>query len=313
MGVIKVFFMKNLRHVFLWYLIAAFICVMSIDLNKAYLKRIQYMIYWGQYAVFAQPTGDVNKENFRRAIIYYKFISKVLPKFSRSYAMIGYSYYRIGEYAKSIQFYQEAIKRDSNTFWFYYNLGIIHFKLGEYEPAVRYFQETVKQDIAGMTQAAVLGPLKKYSPQHRLEFYKIAQAFARTVRLNAQRLIILSFERLKDYRNIQDRVQQGLREDLDGNKDFLYYYGGFAAYQQEMYSRAALFFNQCLKINPQHPHAYYYLGETLKKTAPTHPFLSSAPYQKFLTQYENVMPGVDPYPVFHPWYKKIDVGKELFL
>jgi len=78
------------------------------------------------------------------------------------------------------------------------------------------------------------------------------------------RLLALSFLNLEDYAQMQKVALKGIALGFE-KQDLFFSLGGEAAYHLKEYPKAIYFFQQAIKINPELPNAYYYLGLTLKE------------------------------------------------
>ncbi|VAX35464.1 hypothetical protein MNBD_UNCLBAC01-1747 [hydrothermal vent metagenome] len=71
---------------------------------------------------------------------YYKTVLKYFPRNAQAYALLGFSYYHLGDYENSIEYYEKALFLDQSFFWTYYNLGIVYLKTKQYGKAFYHFK-----------------------------------------------------------------------------------------------------------------------------------------------------------------------------
>jgi len=112
--------------------------------------------------------------------LYYKKVAEFMPSNANIQGMLGFCYYHLGEYKKSLSYYKKAIDLNPYYFWFKYNAGIISLKTENYEEARKFLQQaliankditlkvitmsrTYRQIIAGSTNIIT------FSPEKRLE------------------------------------------------------------------------------------------------------------------------------------------------
>ena len=187
---IKKIFLQIPCYTIVWYILAAVILGICLNPTKAYLKRMNYVTFWGQYPMRVDPRDSVDINKFRRSIIYYQLMSRVFPKYSRAYSMMAYCYYRIGDIKKSISFYQKALELDPKLFWFNYNLGVIYYHQGDYKIAEAYFKKVARGDPNEMIRVAILSSLQKISQPHRQKFFKTAAIFAKQIHQGSQKILL---------------------------------------------------------------------------------------------------------------------------
>ncbi len=79
-------------------------------------------------------------------IDYYEAVTQVFPDKADAYAALGFSFYYMGDYEKAVKFYQEAIKRNDQIFYFHYDLGFLYLKEARYSEAAQQFEKALACD-----------------------------------------------------------------------------------------------------------------------------------------------------------------------
>jgi tetratricopeptide (TPR) repeat protein len=86
-------------------------------------------------------------ENILRGYInFYEKVVEYLPQRADAYAMLGFCYYHLNDYQKSVLMYKKAFDLSPQFFWFAYDLGVIQYQLKNYPVASAFFQQAVKTD-----------------------------------------------------------------------------------------------------------------------------------------------------------------------
>ncbi len=77
--------------------------------------------------------------------------------------LLGYCAFKRGNVTMAIVYYQKAIERNPQFFWYYYNLSAIDLTLGKYNEAFNLLQTALSLDM-NQSYGMVLNSRKVYSP-----------------------------------------------------------------------------------------------------------------------------------------------------
>ena len=229
------------------------------------MRRMNQIIFWTEspFAERAQP-GQEDVGEYRRAIVYYKLLKDVFPNSARPYEMIGFCQYLIGNKDKSIFWYKKALERQPEFFWIQYSIAAIYFQLGRYQEAVEHGQEALRYSNKIMEEISILGDLQRLEESKRAGFYNLARSFAREIRLNTQKLLLVSYDQLGDHARMQFVAQMALQENPVLPQVFFNYYLALAREKVRPGPNAAVesfrktFKEQKLDFAPRyHPWAKY--------------------------------------------------------
>ena len=150
-----------------------------------------------------------------------------------------------------------------HSFWFRYNLGLIYFKGGRYQEAAESLEKAM---AAKWEQNQGLIYLSKIYQPMIGKIGDIDNRIRSNLKIgygNCTMLLVLSHYYLKDFPEALRYAASALGPDI-AHQDFLYYYAGLAAYNLKRYDQSVYFLKECIKKNPQHADAFYYLGLCLK-------------------------------------------------
>jgi tetratricopeptide (TPR) repeat protein len=115
-----------------------------------------------------------------KAIEFFEKAVKVDTDYSDAYNNLGYSYEKLGEYEKAIPFYKKAISNPtySTAEKAYYNMGYSYYRLREYESAISSFREAIKRaptlGLAYMRLSLCYNAMGKYGDAARAMTQAIA-------------------------------------------------------------------------------------------------------------------------------------------
>jgi tetratricopeptide (TPR) repeat protein len=105
------------------------------------------------------------KNRLNDAFELYKKMIDIDEKNPESYYGIGELFYMVGDYEKSIPFFDKAIElyieQDSTVVYdaFYYK-GMIYYRMNNYDEALKYFEEVQKIDPNNQTLEKIINEIK---------------------------------------------------------------------------------------------------------------------------------------------------------
>jgi len=94
----------------------------------------------------------LDQEQWQKYSNYYEKVVQFNPDMTEAYGVLGFCYYQLGDYERTIVAYKKAISLNKYFFWFPYNLGIIYLKTGQYNQA----RESFKAAMATRPEHALL-------------------------------------------------------------------------------------------------------------------------------------------------------------
>lgn len=81
---------------------------------------------------------------YAKAIEAYKEAIRINPDNVRAYSKMAVAYANLGQYDQSIEAFKEAIRIDPDYAPVYKNMGVAYANLGEYEKAIEFFKKAIQ-------------------------------------------------------------------------------------------------------------------------------------------------------------------------
>ena len=107
-------------------------------------------------------TEDERKDYLHQAISEFLTAIQINENMPEPYSQLGITYFRLGNYQKSLEYYKKAILNSDVA----NNMGILYYKVGDYEKALSMFEMAVKLDPrlanAYFNMGVIQGSLGKY-------------------------------------------------------------------------------------------------------------------------------------------------------
>ena len=133
------------RRCFTAYIVVTLIVLLSVDHRKVILKTLDYLQDMPLYLVeYAQGKTAFDAPKMRFALRYYQNLNKLFPQSAGAYSTIGFCYYHLGEYKKSIIYYKKAISLRGDLFGLYHNLGFVYWRIGRWRDAIQSFKKAAE-------------------------------------------------------------------------------------------------------------------------------------------------------------------------
>jgi S1-C subfamily serine protease len=88
----------------------------------------------------------MNKEEYEKALPYFKILIKIDPLDSSAYFGIGFCYDRLGAYTKAIEAYKQAIRIDPDNVDVYYEMANAYAHLGLGKEAIEAYKQAIRID-----------------------------------------------------------------------------------------------------------------------------------------------------------------------
>jgi O-antigen biosynthesis protein len=84
-----------------------------------------------------------NQEQIEEAINYYQEAIKINSNSATAYQSLGDVYLSVSKWSEALKFYQTALKINPNCDWSYYNLGEAYYQLKKWEEAIVAYQKAL--------------------------------------------------------------------------------------------------------------------------------------------------------------------------
>jgi len=86
----------------------------------------------------------VSAYNLKSGVAYFDRIAELVGPLASTDGNLGFCYYYLNDYNKAVAAYDEAIKRDSLRYTYWWDQGMIYFKLKDYKKAISYLKKAVE-------------------------------------------------------------------------------------------------------------------------------------------------------------------------
>ena len=144
------------------------------------------------------------KENWQKAIDYYKKALVYDPEFAFAYDNIGICYRRLGKYDEAIEAYESSLKIDPNGEMPLQNIGIAYIYKKEYKKAVKSYERLAKIDPKNPEVFYGLGNIyAQYLAEYEKALENLCQAYVLYIemkspyRSDAEKLIQIVYSEMK--------------------------------------------------------------------------------------------------------------------
>lgn len=205
-----------------YYALAAGVVLSSVQTTRLQLRKMDELKSTLDYPrSFSRGEAPFDRLGFRRAIRYYKRLGEIAPAvsrvmpldaaatISRSREMVAFCYYHLGDYKKSLRFYQEALRLKPEFRWLHYNLGVVHYRLGDDEAAARELSQAMPDPTSLAAYFTPLGTTWWKRPGLKASFQKLALTAASEVSRRVAKLTVLIEDR-RAGEKISPEEEQGL-------------------------------------------------------------------------------------------------------
>ena len=98
---------------------------------------------------------------------YYEILVELYPKYGRGLEMAGACRLLLKQDNLALKDFQQAVQNNSNLFWVSFEIGKIFYRRGEYAVALEYFEAIMSQDKNILFKKAVLSNLRGLSNNTR--------------------------------------------------------------------------------------------------------------------------------------------------
>lgn len=88
----------------------------------------------------------LNQENLKEALKFAWRAKELDPEYPKPIALAADVLYRIGDYERALQVYNELVLISPDDAHGYYNIGLIHWAMGEYKEAEKSWHTAIQKD-----------------------------------------------------------------------------------------------------------------------------------------------------------------------
>ncbi len=249
--------------------------LLIVDHQNYKLKVFDYLKMPIDYLIlFSEGKELFDRSKFEEYIEYYKATINYFPGYPEAYSLLGFCYYHTGRPQQAIDLYEKAAELKKDFFWSHYNRGLLYFKMKNYKKAVEAFEEAIMLD-PNRTIKLVAVPksppgeekgkiAKDIQKVDLIEFGKDFDVRLKSANEDFPKLIILSYYHVQDYSMMKTKALQFLDSNIPG-KDLFYYWIGFASYHFGLYEDAVWALTESGTLNPNRAQTFYFLGLALKE------------------------------------------------
>ncbi len=223
---------------------------------------------------YRSSEGPIDQKLLRKYVKYFETTVRIFPKLSEPYAILGHCYYHQGDISKAIELYEKSSVLNPYFFWNQYDLGLLYYKKGLYKDARKRFEKALLTQIDG--NVAFLTSSRIYYPfleDAHFDFPIIKKELKDGYSI-ASLFLLKCYAELKQYSQMRNSALFAIASNLNFIADY-YYYAGLASYELRYFPEALASFQSCLKNNPEHVEALYYLGMTLGMLGKEEPSLKA--------------------------------------
>ena len=208
-----------------FYILAAIFLGVFVNVN---LARANYLNSFRESEDYLQRFADgkqgFDERKFKDCVFYYQKLAKFLPLYKAlAYGNLGFCYFYLNDFAKSIEYYKKAVKDEPGLYTLYLDLSEICLKLNDFKSAAKLLYNCL---LMIPTTEDSYGELAK----------SLTQKGRNDLSLQVQGLILSAKE---DYAEANDRL-------------------GYVFYVSKNYNDALSYFKEAIALNPENIQAYYY-------------------------------------------------------
>ncbi|GJL78617.1 MAG: hypothetical protein NPINA01_16060 [Nitrospinaceae bacterium] len=210
----------------------------------------------------------------KNAISHIQKAIEVLPGYGPAYLSLGICFTEMGRYQEALAKIQEALKLDKNLMVdAHFNFAIIHSKLGDTAKAVKHYQEAVKVNpksaLPNLNLGMLYAKLGKY--KEAVQPLRTAIKVSPKMALEAHFKLGVVLVKLKRYKEAVKPLQEAVKLTPHNQKvkDFLaeaLYQTSLSYREPDDADREIELLKQAVEHNPEHVLSHYWLGQAFDKT-----------------------------------------------
>lgn len=259
---IKQFLIDISRSSSVYILIGAVLLITLVNRDMAAIMRLNYFKSHESYPlVLATKNENFDEVKLIQALQYYKLLVQFGPQFNRANGIIGYCYYRLGEYDRAIALCERALENNPRFFWHRYNLGVIYFRTENYTKAIECFQTA---DPSPKEKAFYWEMMKLWQAPTDGHYYRDGLEHLALINFNALKLTLAAYYRLGRYEDIVKAILGAPKETILKDPLFYLFIQGVAHFELKNFVEAESAFRQCYARGLRHADLYDYWGRALE-------------------------------------------------
>ncbi|PWH82331.1 hypothetical protein DIS18_08745 [Algibacter marinivivus] len=184
------------------------------------------------------------------------------PKKARIYSVLGYNYYNLKLYDKSIEASKKAIKFNNKNAKYYSNLGILLRKTEKYKEAIEEFKKAIKLESKNFKYHYNLG----YTYMKLDSFTEASESFQKAVEYNSNEgHIYFELARASNALNLYNSAIEHLEKAIKLESDNVLYYSELANtyYKLKNYEKSIELYNQAINLDAKSATLYFYRAISL--------------------------------------------------
>ncbi len=295
------------------YAVAAVILFGIVDHKKVTMDRLNAVLVWGDYpAQLESGQAPYDERSLRFAVRYYKLVADILPQSDQPYATIGYCYARLGEYARAVKYYKQALSKNKDHFWLEYDLGMLYDQTKNLSRAYDTFQNITGRDIQSLVKSSALSGLSRMPIENRRLLLAKAGDFSVDLREKSFQMMVKVDLEGKNYSRALSTALSAARDPAVRDKGLFLLYAGAAAYGAGQAQESVGFCR--IMASPEGGRRQWserILARTMERLKGQSPDDGDL-WQQFLSD-PKVFPQAGAGVVMHPWAFYIQPGKEAYL
>lgn len=267
---------RNLRYWFfrgwLLYALLAGAGLVLVDINKmvkhagpSTLSRLRPS--YSYISQFADGVVAFNRKSLEDYRLYLENVNRIMGERPDVDALLGYVTFYLGDKKKAEEYWVKSSKLNPSFFWNYYCLGVLSFSRGEHEQAKVFLQKAVvakpELSMGFLLTSRIFIPLLHeggYTPQKLLE--RLYSGYADAYKI----LVLIAFSG-QNYDRALSYSQDGFKMSaFEKDQVFFLYYVGVSAYKQGNLPLASKAWEECLRLDKDHPEALIGMASILNMT-----------------------------------------------
>ena len=217
------------------------------------------------YEAISKASYFIDKKEYEKALPYLEIAIKtdILSLKYWAYFGIGFCYDELGNYAKAIEAYKQAIRIDpdyADTHYnLHHNLGIDYSSMGNYAKAIEAYKQAIRIEPDYADNYYGLGIV-----YYKLSFYEDAmESFKQAIRIDpdyadAYYGLGIAYGALGFYKDAMESLKQAISIEPDNAKTYSFL--GRAYISLDNYPKAIESFKQAIRIDPDYADAHWLLG-----------------------------------------------------